>query len=79
MTRDYRITFQFPCGKTFSFNISVCEDDYDPTTEVGNYPSRHLVDYYLLYVPELQDYSGSEISNGIVMSVYQKNNYTEKY
>lgn len=74
MTRDYRITFKFPCGKVFSFNISVCEDDYDPTAEVGNYPSHHLVDYYLLYVPELQDYSGSEISNGIVMSVYPKNN-----
>ena len=78
MTREYKLTFKLPCGKGFSFNISVCEDDYDPTTEVGNYPSRHLVDYYLLYVPQLQDYSGNEISNGIVMSVYQKNDGDKK-
>lgn len=74
MLRNYSIVFKLPCEKVFSFNLRIFEDDYDPTIEVGHYPSRHLVDYYLLYVPQLQDYSGSEISNGIVVSVRDKKN-----
>ena len=74
MVKDYSIIFKLPCEKVFSFSIRVFEYDYDPTIEVGHYPSRHLVDYYLLYVPQLQDYSGSEISNGIVVSVCEKKN-----
>lgn len=74
MLRNYKIVFKLPCEKVFSFNLHIFEDDYDPTIEVGHYPSRHLVDYYLLYVPQLQDYSGSEISNGIVVSVRDKKN-----
>lgn len=74
MLKDYSIVFKLPCEKVFSFNLRIFEDDYDPTIEVGHYPSRHLVDYYLLYVPQLQDYSGSEISNGIVVSVRDKKN-----
>ena len=74
MIRDYKIIFKLPCEKVLSFDIRIFDDDYDPNVEVGYYPSRHLVDYYLLYVPELQDYSGSEISNGIVVSVCEKNN-----
>ena len=75
MIKDYDVVFKLPCEKTFTFNILVGgDDDYDPTTEVGNYPSRHLLDYFLLYVPSLQDYSGSEISNGTVVSVRQKYN-----
>ena len=74
MLRNYKIVFKLPCEKVFSFNLRIFEDDYDPTIEVGHYPSRHLMDYYLLYVPQLQDYSGSEISNGIVVSVREKNN-----
>ena len=74
MLRNYKIVFKLPCEKVFSFNLHIFEDGYDPTIEVGHYPSRHLVDYYLLYVPQLQDYSGSEISNGIVVSVREKKN-----
>ena len=78
MTREYDIVFKLPCEKTFKFNIFVCEDEYDPTTEVGKYPSQHLQDYFLLYVPSLKDYSGFEISNGIVLSVnLKKNDETE--
>ena len=33
-----------------------------------------MLDYFLLYVPSLQDYSGSEISNGTVVAVCQKIN-----
>lgn len=72
MILDYDVIFKLPCEKTFTFNILVGDDDYDPTTEVGKYPSRHLLDYFLLYVPSLQDYSGSEISNGTVVSVNLK-------
>ena len=74
MVRDYKIIFKLPSEKVISFNIRIFNDDYDPNMEVGYYPSRYLVDYYLLYVPELQEYSGSEIRNGIVMSVCEKNN-----
>lgn len=74
MTREYDVVFKLPCEKTFKFNIFVCEDDYDPTKEIGRYPSHHLQDYFLLYVPSLKDYSGFEISNGIVMSVSLKKN-----
>lgn len=75
MIRDYDVIFKLPCDKVFTFNILVgADDDYDPTTEVGKYPSRHLLDYFLLYVPSLQDYSGSEISNGTVVSVREKYN-----
>ena len=77
MIVDYDVIFKLPCEKTFTFDILVCNDGYDPMTEVGNYPSRYMMDYFLLYVPQLQDYSGSEISNGIVVSVQQKiNAYT---
>ena len=73
MIRDYDIVFKLPCEKTFTFNILVSGDDeYDPTTEVGNHPSQHMRDYYLYYVLQLQDYSGSEISNGTVVSVCLK-------
>ena len=73
MIRDYDIVFKLPCEKTFTFNILISgDDDYDPTTEVGNHPSQHMRDYYLYYVLQLQDYSGSEISNGTVVSVRQK-------
>ena len=33
-----------------------------------------MLDYFLLYVPQLQEYSGSEISNGTVVSVRRKKN-----
>ena len=72
MIRDYDIVFKLPCEKTFTFNILVSEDDYDPTTEVGNHPSQHMLDYFLYYAQQLQDYSGSEISNGTVVSVCLK-------
>ena len=75
MTKEYDVVFKLPCEKTFTFNILVGGgDDYDPTTEVGSHPSRHMLDYFLLYVPSLQDYSGSEISNGTVVAVCQKIN-----
>ena len=77
MMREYNIVFKLPCEKTFTFDILVCNDGYDPTKEIGNYPSKYMLDYFLLYVPQLQDYSGSEISNGTVVSVIQKiNAYT---
>ena len=73
MIRDYDIIFKLPCDKVFTFNILVGGDeDYDPTTEVGNHPSQHMRDYFLYYVQQLQDYSGSEISNGTVVSVCLK-------
>ena len=78
MIIDYDVVFKLPCEKTFTFNISVSADDYDPTTEVGNHPSRLMLDYFLLYVPQLQDYSGSEISNGTVVSVRRKKNDVPK-
>ena len=74
MIIDYDVIFKLPCEKVFTFNISVSADDYDPTTEVGNHPSRLMLDYFLLYVPQLQEYSGSEISNGTVVSVRRKKN-----
>ena len=74
MIVDYDVIFKLPCEKTFTFNISVSADDYDPTTEVGNHPSRFMSDYSLLYVPQLQEYSSSEISNGTVVSVRRKKN-----
>ena len=74
MIVDYDVIFKLPCEKTFTFNISVSADDYDPTTEVGKHPSRLMLDYFLLYVPQLQGYSGSEISNGTVVSVRQRHN-----
>ena len=71
--REYDVVFKLPCEKTFTFNILISgDDDYDPTTEVGNHPSQHMRDYYLYYVLKLQDYSGSEISNGTVVSVCMK-------
>ena len=72
MIRDYDIVFKLPSEKVFTFNILVSDDDYDPTTEVGNHPSQHMLDYFLYYVSQLQDYSGSEISNGTVVSVCLK-------
>ena len=42
MIIDYDVVFKLPCEKTFTFNISVSADDYDPTTEVGNHPSQHI-------------------------------------
>ena len=72
--REYNVVFKLPCEKTFTFDILVCNEGYDPTTEVGNYPSRYMLDYFLLYVPQLHEYSGSEISNGTVMSVSLKKN-----
>ena len=74
MTKHYDIVFKLPCEKTFTFNIVVCGYDYDPTTEVGNHPSQHMLDYYLYYVQQLQNYSGSEIANGTVVSVRRKEN-----
>lgn len=78
MIVDYDVIFKLPCEKTFTFNISVSADDYDPTTEVGKHPSRLMLDYFLLYVPQLQDYSGSEISNGTIVSVRRKKNDVPK-
>ena len=73
MIKDYDIIFKLPCEKIYTINILVSDDDdYDPTTEVGSHPSRHMLDYFLLYVPSLQDYSGSEISNGTVVAVCLK-------
>ena len=73
MIRNYDVIFKLPCEKIFTFNILINgDDDYDPTTEVGNHPSQHMRDYYLFYVLQLQDYSGSEISNGTVVSVCLK-------
>lgn len=74
MVRHYDVIFKLPCEKVFTFNIIVCGDYYDPTTEVGNHPSQHMLDYYLYYVQQLQNYSGEEISNGTVVSVSLKKN-----
>ena len=78
MIVDYDVIFKLPCEKVFTFNISVGADDYDPTTGDGKHPSRLMLDYFLLYVPQLQDYSGSEISNGTVVSVRRKKNDVPK-
>ena len=79
MTKEYDVVFKLPCEKTFTFNILISgDDDYDPTIEVGNHPSQHMRDYYLFYVLQLQDYSGSEISNGTVLSVRQKIDVSSK-
>ena len=79
MIRDYDVIFKLPCEKIYTINILVSDDDdYDPTTEVGSHPSRHMLDYFLLYVPSLQDYSGSEISNGTVVAVRRKENDKSK-
>ena len=73
MIKDYDVIFKLPCEKIYTINILVSDDDdYDPTTEVGSHPSRHMLDYFLYYVSQLQDYSGSEISNGTVVSVCLK-------
>ena len=77
MIVDYDVIFKLPCEKTFTFDISISAD-YDPTTEVGKHPSRLMLDYFLLYVPQLQGYSGSEISNGTVVSVRRKKNDVPK-
>ena len=76
--REYNVVFKLPCERVFRFDILVCNDGYDPTTEVGNCPSRYMLDYFLLYIPQLQDYSGSEISNGTVVSVSLKKDYNPK-
>ena len=39
MIVDYDVIFKLTCEKTFTFNISVSSDDYDPTTEVGKHAS----------------------------------------
>lgn len=78
MMREYKVVFKLPCERVFKFDILVCNDGYDPTTEVGNCPSRYMLDYFLLYIPQLQDYSGSEISNGTVVSVSLKKDYNPK-
>ena len=73
MIKDYDVIFKLPCEKIYTINILVSDDDdYDPTTEVGKHPSQHMLDYFLYYVSQLQDYSGSEISNGTVVSVRRK-------
>ena len=73
MIRNYDVVFKLPCEKTFTFNILVGgDDDYDPTTEVGNHPSQHMLDYFLYYAQSLQNYSMYEISNGTVVSVCLK-------
>ena len=73
MIRNYDVVFKLPCEKTFTFNILVGgDDDYDPTTEVGNHPSQHMLDYFLYYAQPLQNYSMYEISNGTVVSVCLK-------
>lgn len=77
MILDYDVIFKLPCEKTFTFDISISAD-YDPTTEVGKHPSRLMLDYFLLYVPQLQGYSGSEISNGTVVSIRRKKNDAPK-
>ena len=51
MTKEYDVVFKLPCEKTFTFNILVGGgDDYDPTTEVGNHPSQHMLDYFLYII-----------------------------
>ena len=72
MTKEYDVVFKLPSEKVFTFNILVSDDDYDPTTEVGNHPSQHMLDYFLYYAQPLQNYSMYEISNGTVVSVCLK-------
>ena len=79
MIRDYDVIFKLPCEKVFTFNILISgDDDYDPTTEVGNHPSQHMLDYFLYYIQQLQNYSMYEISNGTVVSVRQKIDVSSK-
>ena len=47
-------------------------DEYKIEELVGKNPTRDVVDNYLLYIPELFDYPGSDISRGVITEIVEQ-------
>ena len=69
--KRFKVTIEMPDKKKVVFTKRFL-DEYKIEEMVGKTPTRDVVDNYLLYIPELFDYPGSDISRGVVTEIAEQ-------
>ena len=69
--KRFKVTIEMPDKKKVVFTKRFL-DEYKIEEMVGKNPTRDVVDNYLLYIPELFDYSGSDISRGVITEIAEQ-------
>ena len=69
--KRFKVTIEMPDKKKVVFTKRFL-DEYKIEEMVGKNLTRDVVDNYLLYIPELFDYPGSDISRGVVTEIAEQ-------
>lgn len=69
--KRFKVTIEMPDKKKVVFTKRFL-DEYKIEELVGKKPTRDVVDNYLLYIPELFDYPGSDISRGVITEIVEQ-------
>ena len=69
--KRFKVTIEMPDKKKVVFTKRFL-DEYKIEELVSKNPTRDVVDNYLLYIPELFDYPGSDISRGVVTEIAEQ-------
>lgn len=69
--KRFKVTIEMPDKKKVVFTKRFLED-YKIEELVGKNPTKDVLDHYLLYIPELFDYPGSDISRGVITEIVEQ-------
>ena len=69
--KRFKVTIEMPDKKKVVFTKCFL-DEYKIEEMVGKNLTRDVVDNYLLYIPELFDYPGSDISRGVITEIVEQ-------
>ena len=69
--KRFKVTIEMPDKKKVVFTKRFL-DEFKIEEMVGKNPTRDVVDCYLLYIPELFDYPGSDISRGVITEIVEQ-------
>ena len=69
--KRFKVTIEMPDKKKVVFTKRFL-DEFKIEEMVGKNPTRDVVDNYLLYIPELFDYPGADISRGVITEIVEQ-------
>ena len=69
--KRFKVTIEMPDKKKVVFTKRFLED-YKIEELVGKNPTKDVLDHYLLYIPELFDSPGSDISRGVITEIVEQ-------
>ena len=69
--KRFKVTIEMPDKKKVVFTKRFL-DEYKIEELVGKNPTKDVLGHYLLYIPELFDYPGSDISRGVITEIVEQ-------